>query len=187
MINKYIIVILIILISGCQAANQAKGNGDASSLTGSSSSTSFTATDNLPRLALVIGNSNYKKASWLANPLNDADDMASVLRSLGFEVILKKDIDHRSMKRAVNNFTMRLKTSKGIGLFYFSGHGLQDNNSHNYLIPVDADIKTPADIQYEAVNSQRVLDKMTETKNRLNLLILDACRDNLPGQKKGLY
>ena len=184
MIKKYLVV-LIVLISGCEAANQTKGNGNSSSLTGSSSSTSFTATDNLPRLALVIGNSNYQNTSSLANPLNDADDMASVLRGLGFKVILKKDINHRSMKIAVNNFTQRLKTNKGIGLFYFSGHGLQDNNSHNYLIPVDADIKTPADIQYEAVNSQRVLDKMSETNNKLNLLILDACRDNLPEQNKG--
>ena len=185
MINKYFLVVLIVLISGCEISNQTKGNGNASSLTGSSSSTNLSITDNLPRLALVIGNSNYQNTSWLANPLNDADDMASVLRGLGFEVILKKDINHRSMKLAVNKFTHRLKTNKGIGLFYFSGHGLQDHNSHNYLIPVDADIKTSADIQYEAVNSQRVLDKMSETNNRLNLLILDACRDNLPGQKKG--
>jgi uncharacterized caspase-like protein len=62
-------------------------------------------------------------------------------------------------------------------LFYFSGHDLQDNNSHNYLIPVDADISTQADIQYQAVNSSWVLDKMSETNNALNVLILDACRD----------
>lgn len=60
----------------------------------------------MPRLALIIGNSNYnKKADWLANPLNDAADMAAVLRGLNFNVILKQDIDHNSMKRAVNNFT----------------------------------------------------------------------------------
>jgi uncharacterized caspase-like protein len=60
-----------------------------------------------------------------------------------------------------------------------------DNNSHNYLIPVDANIKTQADMKYQAVNSSWVLDKMSETQNRLNVVILDACRDNLPGQKKG--
>jgi len=179
MINKYFLVVLIVLISGCQASNQTKGNANASS------STSFTVTDNLPRLALVIGNSNYQKASSLANPLNDAADMAAVLRSLNFNVILKQDIDHSSMKDAVNNFTRQLKKSKGIGLFYFSGHGLQDNNSHNYLIPVNADIKTQADMKYQAVNSNWVLDKMTETQNRLNVVILDACRDNLPQQTKG--
>jgi formylglycine-generating enzyme required for sulfatase activity len=187
MIKKYFLVILIILISGCQASNQTKGDGNSSSSVGSSSSsTSFTATDNLPRLALIIGNSNYnKKADWLANPLNDAADMAAVLRGLNFKVILKQDIDHNSMKRAVNNFTQRLNREKGIGLFYFSGHGLQDNNSHNYLIPVDADISTQADIQYQAVNSSWVLDKMSETNNALNVLILDACRDKFRQQNKG--
>jgi formylglycine-generating enzyme required for sulfatase activity len=187
MIKKYFLIILIILISGCQASNQIKGDGNSSSSVGSSSSsTSFTATDNLPRLALIIGNSNYnKKADWLANPLNDAADMAAVLRGLNFKVILKQDIDHNSMKRAVNNFTQRLNREKGIGLFYFSGHGLQDNNSHNYLIPVDADINTQADIQYQAVNSSWVLDKMSETNNALNVLILDACRDKFRQQNKG--
>jgi hypothetical protein len=183
MINKYFLVVLIILISGCQASNQTKGDGSASFNT--SSSTSFTVSDNLPRLALVIGNSNYQNAEKLANPLNDADDMAAVLGNLDFEVILKKNMKRRAMKDAVKNFTRRLNRDKGIGLFYFSGHGLQDNKFQNYLIPVNADIDTSADIEDQAVNANWVLAKMSETNNRLNLLILDACRDSLPEQNKG--
>jgi formylglycine-generating enzyme required for sulfatase activity len=189
MIKKYFLVILIILISGCQASNQTKGETNSSSLTSSNSSTNFTITDNVPRLALVIGNSDYDYAEKLANPLNDADDMAVVLGSLGFEVILKKDMKHRAMKDAVKTFTRRLNREKGIGLFYFSGHGLQDNKFQNFLIPVNADIDTSADIEDQAVNANWVLAKMSETNNRLNLLILDACRNSLQEKsyiKKGL-
>jgi formylglycine-generating enzyme required for sulfatase activity len=189
MIKKYFLVILIILISGCQVSNQTKGDGNSSFNTSSNSSTNFTITDNVPRLALVIGNSDYENAEKLANPLNDADDMAVVLGSLGFEVILKKDMKHRAMKNAVKTFTRRLNREKGIGLFYFSGHGLQDNKFQNFLIPVNADIDTSADIEDQAVNANWVLAKMSETNNRLNLLILDACRNSLQEKsyiKKGL-
>jgi uncharacterized caspase-like protein len=127
------------------------------------------------RTALVIGNSNYRTAP-LTNPQNDARDMAAVLRKLGFEVIEKIDADERRMKAAINDFSKKLRRSD-IGLFYYAGHGMQIN-SNNYLIPVGADISSESDVEFEAVNAGRVLGKMREAGNRLNIVILDACRDN---------
>ncbi|MGD8652076.1 MAG: caspase domain-containing protein, partial [Desulfobacterales bacterium] len=127
------------------------------------------------RLALVIGNSAYQTAS-LKNPLNDAEDMAATLRKLGFKVILKKDADQRSMEDAIRSFGRQLRNG-GIGLFYFAGHGLQIGG-RNYLIPVDARIESESDVKYEAVDAGRVLGKMEDARNQLNIVILDACRNN---------
>ena len=95
------------------------------------------------RLALVIGNSSYK-ASPLKNPVNDARDMAAVLKKLGFTVLLKTDADQKTMERSIREFGNQLK-SGGVGLFYFSGHGLQVYG-RNYLVPVDAEIESPSRI-----------------------------------------
>jgi uncharacterized caspase-like protein len=127
------------------------------------------------RLALVIGNSRYS-ASPLANPVNDAEDIADALESTGFEVILKTDANQRAMERAVRDFGRRLR-SGGVGLFYYAGHGLQIDG-RNYLIPVDAEIESESDVKYEAVDAGRVLGKMEDAGNGLNIVILDACRDN---------
>jgi len=127
------------------------------------------------RLALVIGNSAYK-SSPLKNTINDAVDMTNNLQELGFKVILKKNADQRKMEDAIRYFGKQLKDG-GVGLFYFAGHGIQVNG-RNYLIPVDARIESESDVKYEAIDAGRVLGKMEDAGNRLNIVILDACRNN---------
>ena len=126
-------------------------------------------------LALVIGNGAYK-SSPLRNPVNDANDMARVLTKLGFDVIHQENTDHRAMEDAIRNFGRQLR-NKDVGLFYFSGHGMQVKG-RNYLVPIDANIGTESDVIFETVDAGRVLGKMEDAGNYLNIVILDACRDN---------
>ncbi len=128
------------------------------------------------RVALVIGNSAYKDAP-LRNPVNDATDIAATLRSLGFTVMLHTNADTRQMRSAMRAFAQNLKRG-GVGLFYFAGHGVQSRNGRNYLIPVGADIKEEFELEDEAVDANRVLAGMEEAGNRVNIVILDACRNN---------
>jgi len=127
------------------------------------------------RIALVIGNGAYK-SSPLSNPVNDANDMAAALERLGFSVRLKINANQKSMENAIRDFGKELR-SGGVGLFYFAGHGFQVQG-RNYLIPIDADIESEADVKYESVDAGRVLSQMNEAENGLNIIILDACRDN---------
>jgi len=127
------------------------------------------------RIALVIGNGTYK-SSPLRNPLNDANDMAVVLKKLGFNVTLKTNADQRTMEDSIRTFGKELR-SGGIGLFYYAGHGLQVDG-WNYLIPIGADLESEADVKYESVDAGRVLAQMENAENSLNIIILDACRDN---------
>jgi len=127
------------------------------------------------RLALVIGNGAYKKAP-LRNPVNDAYDMAAALEKIGFEVIHKENASQMSMENAIRDFGKRLRKG-GVGLFYFAGHGIQVAGI-NYLIPVDARIESESDVKYECVDAGRVLGKMEDAENDLNIVVLDACRDN---------
>ena len=128
------------------------------------------------RLALVIGNSAYKKAP-LRNPENDARSIATELRNLGFEVMLYTNLSQNDMKRQIRTFGEKLVKQKGVGLFYFAGHGIQMNGS-NYLIPVSAVIEKEQDVELEAVNLMRVLGELDYAQNNLNIVILDACRNN---------
>ncbi len=128
------------------------------------------------RIALVIGNSNYKEAP-LKNPVNDAIDMAAKLKSYGFEVEKLTNATKRNMKQAVSRFSRKLNQKDTVGLFFFAGHGLQVNN-YNYLLPIDSEINNEADVEYEAINASRILDQMALADNGLNLMILDACRNN---------
>lgn len=127
------------------------------------------------RLALVIGNSAYQTAP-LKNPLNDAEDMAVNLKNLGFEIIIKKNADQRTMEDTIRYFGKQLRNG-GVGLFYFTGHGMQVNG-RNYLIPIDAKIESENDVKYEAVDAGRVLGQMEDAENKINIVILDACRNN---------
>ncbi len=131
---------------------------------------------NTSRLALVIGNADYQGAP-LRNPENDANDMAKTLKGLGFEVILAQNADQKTMINAVREFEQRLRNG-GIGLFYYSGHGVQHAN-HNYLVPVGADIESEFDIEFETIDASYVLKHMEQAnKNGVNIVILDACRNN---------
>lgn len=127
------------------------------------------------RLALVIGNGTYR-TSPLKNAVNDAEDMGDSLRKLGFKVILKINADQRNMEDAIRFFGKQLKDGS-VGLFYFAGHGMQVEG-RNYLMPVDVRIDSESDVKYEAVDAGRVLGKMEDAGNRLNIVILDACRNN---------
>ena len=127
------------------------------------------------RIALIIGNAEYESAP-LKNPVNDAQSMSETLTNLGFQVDLLQDASQREMKRAIDRFGKKLQDG-GLGLFYYSGHGMQVEGQ-NYLIPVNAQIGAEEDVEYEAVNVGRVLAKMDAARNNMNLVILDACRNN---------
>jgi len=124
----------------------------------------------------VIGNAAYDSAP-LRNPVNDARAMAAALRDLGFEVTALENVSLAEMKRAIDDFGDGLRSSGGIGLFYFSGHGIQVQG-RNFSIPVGVRVKGERDVEYESVDVGRVLGKMEDAGNRMNLVILDACRDN---------
>ncbi len=128
------------------------------------------------RYALVIGNSDYKN-SPLRNPVNDATAMAKSLKDMGFDVMLSTNIaTEKDMKRIIREFGKKLQ-SGGTGLFYYSGHGLQVKGV-NYLVPVDADIMKEEDVEFEATDLNQVLAEMDFAKNPMNIVILDACRNN---------
>jgi formylglycine-generating enzyme required for sulfatase activity len=127
------------------------------------------------RTALVIGNAAYQD-NPLLNPVHDATDMAATLKRLGFEVTLLRDADRRTMQEAIEAFSLQLRQG-GVGLFYFAGHGVQVEGE-NYLIPLRTRINREQDVQYEAVPVGRILGGMENAANPLNIIILDACRDN---------
>ena len=130
------------------------------------------------RIALVIGNGDYRQAP-LANPVNDARLMARTLGAVGFEVALVTDADQKGMKRAILDFGDRLERAgrDAVGLFFFAGHGLQVNGE-NFLVPMNAAIRREKDVEVEAVSANWVLVQMEFAGNRMNLVILDACRNN---------
>ncbi len=127
------------------------------------------------RVALVIGNAAYT-IGRLNNPVLDARAMAESLRTLGFEVLAHENLTYRDMRRAVAEFGERV-TAGGVGLFYYSGHGVQVGGK-NFLVPVDADIKNERYVAAETVDADSVLLQLQEAKTRVNVVILDACRDN---------
>jgi tetratricopeptide (TPR) repeat protein len=127
------------------------------------------------RTALVIGNAAYR-VDPLRNAVHDATDMAATLRRLGFQVTELQDAAHQQMEEGVEQFTRQLGRG-GVGLFYYSGHGVQVSGV-NYLIPVDARISRESDIKYQSVQVDWVLDRMREAGNELNVIVLDACRNN---------
>lgn len=141
-------------------------------------------------LALVIGNAQYEH-NRLSNSVNDAVDMAKVLTEIGFDVTLKNDLpDKRAMRIAIHEFAERLSHTQGIGLFYFAGHGAQVKGI-NYLLPINNDqIRNEIDLENDAIYAGEILQKMERAETSLNILILDACRDNpyrsARGMKRGL-
>jgi tetratricopeptide (TPR) repeat protein len=127
------------------------------------------------RVALVIGNSDYHYAGKLANPTNDESDFATMLRQLGFEVVAGSNLDHHGMDNAIREFGRKLEGAD-LALFFYAGHGLQVGGK-NYLVPVDAKLERVGDLTLDAVDINTVLAQMEGAK-RVNLVFLDACRDN---------
>jgi formylglycine-generating enzyme required for sulfatase activity/uncharacterized caspase-like protein len=131
------------------------------------------------RVALVIGNgAYYDKEDVLPNPPNDADDMAKVLKQVGFEVMLFKNLSLEAMEGAIKDFGEKLKKG-GTGLFYFAGHGAQ-YQGENFLFPIGAmrSVTAVGHLRYRTMNVGYILTTMEEAKNNLNIVILDACRNN---------
>ena len=126
--------------------------------------------------ALVIGNGGYTGGLALPTPVNDANAIASTLRRLGFSVLKKTDLGHQAMEEVIRQFGNRLDPGD-TGLFYFSGHGLQAKGL-NYLIPVRSGIRSKSDIKFKSVAAEMVLAEMENSGSRVNIIILDACRNN---------
>jgi hypothetical protein len=146
----------------------------------------------LPRLtfaepvALVIANSEY--ANTLRQSINDANAMKTVLEEIGFRVIFKTELDKRAMNKATVEFRDCLRISRGVGLFYFTGYGMQLNRK-NYLLPINISIADKEDVKYDAFPVEKLFERLRGAKNDVNIVILDACRDSpypLVGNQRGL-
>ena len=127
------------------------------------------------RVALVIGNSDYKFATALPNPVNDATDIGEKLKSLGFEVYGGNDLDLAGMQAAMRQFAENSPGAKVV-LFFYAGHGMEVAGK-NYLIPIDAKLESATAVNFEVVDANVILNIMVEEK-RIAVALLDACRDN---------
>lgn len=128
------------------------------------------------RVALVIGNATYTVAP-LANPAKDARLMSGALRQVGFDVTELIDGDYAAMRKAILEFGRRLRGGDSVGVFYYAGHGVQVDGQ-NYLIPLGHDIKDTVEVTVAGINLNELLKTMDGASSRLNIAILDACRDN---------
>jgi formylglycine-generating enzyme required for sulfatase activity len=130
------------------------------------------------KFALVMGNGAYRNLGRLNNPVNDANDMKAALQGLGFTVDTVVDGSRVQMEEAIERFKNRLSVSKNsYGFFFYAGHGVQSGGV-NYLIPVDADIRSEAYLRDRSVSVQAMLDEINAAGNELNIVVLDACRDS---------
>jgi tetratricopeptide (TPR) repeat protein len=127
------------------------------------------------RVALVIGNSKYRYAPQLRNPSNDASDIAQALRKLGFDVVEGRDLDKHGMEDRTREFGRKLEGAD-LALLFYAGHGLQVAGK-NYLVPIDARIERAGDLSLDTIEVGQILAPM-EAEKRVNLVFLDACRDN---------
>lgn len=157
---KFLIILLAVWLSIASAAEPQRNLGVA-------------PPSGEKRVALVIGNSAYKDAP-LKNPVNDAKDMATALRRLGFDVIEKTNISQKDINRAIAQFGEKLRADT-VALFFYAGHGMQVKGK-NYLIPIDAHITGEATVRAEAVDVDTVMDQLAISP--MNIVILDACRNN---------
>ena len=127
------------------------------------------------RVALVIGNGKYQHAAQLPNPPNDAADIANALRKLGFDVVEGRDLGKREMEDKIREFGRKLERAD-LALLFYAGHGMQVAGK-NYLVPVDAKLERAGDLSLDTIEVGQILAQM-EAEKRVNLVFLDACRDN---------
>jgi Caspase domain len=127
------------------------------------------------RLALVIGNAGYR-VDPLDNPVNDARLVASSLKQAGFDVTLAENLDRRGLLGTLRAFGERLNDDT-VAVLYYAGHGLQLRD-RNYLIPVDAEIRSEDEIPLAGIDLSFILARMSAAKSRINIVVLDACRNN---------
>jgi len=137
-----------------------------------------------PRVALVIGNKDYSSLNSLKNPINDARDMADILRKKGFYVIPLENASQFQMEQAITQFSNKIRSGKGVGLFYYAGHGVEFEGI-NYLIPSNVTGLTPDFVKSKTVSVDSIITAMERANNRFNILILDACRSKPWGRGGG--
>ena len=129
------------------------------------------------RVAFVAGNATYAHAGTLLNPVNDANDIAQSLKDMGFDVILGLDLDKHGFDAKVRDFS-RVLINAETGVFFYAGHGLQVSG-HNHLVPVDAQLKSERELDFETVGLDFILKQMElDREGKTNIVFLDACRDN---------
>ena len=128
------------------------------------------------RVALVIGNDEYATLPNLNNAGNDARGVAAKLKSLGFETILHTNVGRRELGRTLARFQDQLAKAD-VGLVFYAGHGIQLDGK-NYLVPSDARIEVEEDLRFEAIQASEFLETMANAGTPLNIVIIDACRDN---------
>jgi hypothetical protein len=131
---------------------------------------------NEARVALVIGNGKYDEQP-LKNPTNDSKAMKEILLKKGFEVIYKENATQEEMESSIDKFLNTLKSKKAVGLLYYAGHGIEAKGE-NYLIPIGAKISSENFIKQKTIALNSIIEGMQDSKNELNIIILDACRDN---------
>jgi hypothetical protein len=129
-----------------------------------------------PRAALVIGNGAYPGAP-LRNPPNDAKAIAATLKNMNFDVDLQTDCTRDAMNNSIRAFCDRVERDSAVALFYFAGHGMQID-WHNYLLPVDIRLASAGDVPQQTVDSSALLSSLGKSRNPMNIVILDACRNN---------
>jgi uncharacterized caspase-like protein len=151
--KKIIFILIFLSLECCQALAQTKEN----------------------RVALVVGNSAYKSAP-LRNPTNDAKDMAAKLKAMGFTVIERSNLTVKQIGSTLREFRSKL-TPGSVALVFYAGHGLQIKGE-NYLPAVDADISSEEDVPTQSLAMRQIMDVLGDAKTRLNLVFLDACRNN---------
>jgi hypothetical protein len=167
---------------GSRFADHATGAGRLASFLAVFSCFSLILTDPAvaeKRFALVVGNSAYQSVTPLDNPKNDASLMAKTLAGLGFVLVgggAQLDLDKAALDKAVQNFGQQIQGAD-VALFYYAGHGVQVSGA-NYLVPVNANPTRETDVDFQMVDINLVLRQMQGAGTRLNLVILDACRNN---------
>ena len=127
------------------------------------------------RVALVIGNAQYQGVTQLSNPVNDAGDVAQRLRDLGFTVVDGYDLGKREMEQKIGEFSDRLEGAEA-GVFYYAGHGISVAG-RNFMVPTDANLSAPAKLKFESISIDDLVELM-KASTPVNVLILDACRNN---------
>lgn len=160
------LILVFLLVLATAGAAEAAPRGSSAEISGK-------------RVALVIGNSEYRNVERLANPANDARLIAGTLVKLGFTLVgggPLLNLDRTHLAQAVQDFGLALAGAE-VGLFYYSGHGLQVQGV-NWLVPVDANPTRPQDLDFQMVDADLVLRQMDGAGTKLNLVLLDACRNN---------
>ena len=157
-LSRFLWAILSALLAGSVIAGQAMGE---------------------TRIAMIVGNGDYSAVSSIDNPVGDANLMARTLEQQGFQVTLLINAGQLEMNRAIAQFGRDLRDAgpDATGLFYYAGHGVQSFGS-NYLVPVDASLTNAADLGLVAIPAETVLRQMSSARNKTNIVILDACRNN---------